>query len=80
LREKRVSKIGRPLDVAGQPLDDIWSRRQGLDTGIPWLLGHGVSECFVFQSFISIHPLLKLNDFERISRSSQSLGEQRVWK
>jgi len=42
------------------------------------LLGHGVCQRFALQILIVIHPLLKLYYFERISRSGQGLGEERV--
>jgi hypothetical protein len=79
LREKRVSQIGRPLDVACQSLNDVWSNGQGLDAGIPRLLGHSVRQCLVLQIFVSIHPLLKLDDFKRIRRSSQRLSKEWIW-
>jgi hypothetical protein len=78
LREKSIAQIGRPLDVACQPLDDVWSRGQGLDASVPWLLGHSVRQCLVFQIFVSIHPLLKLNDLQWVSGRGQDLGEERI--
>jgi hypothetical protein len=43
------------------------------------LLGHGVSERGAFQVFISLRPLLKLDDFQRVSGGSQRLCKERVW-
>jgi hypothetical protein len=37
LRQERVTKIRRPLNVISQPLHDVWKRRQSLDTRIPEL-------------------------------------------
>jgi hypothetical protein len=78
LREERVSQIGRPLDVSGHSLDHVWSRGQSLDAWIPRLLGHSVCQCFVFQIFVPIHPLLKLNDLQWVRGSGQDLGEERI--
>jgi hypothetical protein len=78
LRQKCVTQIGCPLNVSSHPLDDVWSRSQGLDTGIPWLFSHSICKCLIFQTRILSHPLLKLDDFKRIRRRSQRLGQERV--
>jgi hypothetical protein len=44
------------------------------------LLGHGIGQRLIFQVFIPLHPLLKLDNFQRIRRSSERRGEQRVRK
>jgi hypothetical protein len=64
------------LDIAGHTLNDVWSDGQGLDTRVPRLLGDSVRQCLVFQIFVSIHPLLKLNDLQWISGSGQNLGKE----
>jgi hypothetical protein len=78
LRQKRVAQIGRPLDIPGQSLDNVRSCRQRLHAWVPCLFGDGVRQCLVFQVFIPIHPLLKLNDLQRIRRSGQRLRKQRI--
>jgi hypothetical protein len=42
------------------------------------LLGHSVSQCFVFQIFVLIQPLLKLNYLQWVSGSGQHLSEERI--
>jgi hypothetical protein len=42
------------------------------------LLGRGVRQCLVFQIFVSIQPLLKLNDLQWVSGSGQDLSEERI--
>jgi hypothetical protein len=76
LCQKRVSQIGRPLNIAGHPLHHIWKFYQRLDARVPRLLCHGVCQRFALQILIIIHPLLKLNDFERVSRSGESLRQE----
>ena len=78
LREEGIAQVGGPLNVVGQSLDQVGETRQRLDAGIPWLLGNGIGECLVFQVLIFFKPLLELDDFQRIGRSSQNLGEHRV--
>jgi hypothetical protein len=78
LRQKRVPEIGRPLNIPSQSLDDVRNGGQGLDTGVPRLFGDGVRQCFIFQIFVAVHPLLELDDFQGISGSSQSLRQKRI--
>jgi hypothetical protein len=42
------------------------------------LLRHRVRQRLIFQIFIPLQPLLKLNNFQRISGSGQGLGQERV--
>jgi hypothetical protein len=78
LCQKRVTQVGRPLDVASHPLNHVWKLYQRLDAGIPRLLCHGIRQRFSLEVFVSIHPLLKLDNFKWISRSSESLRQQRI--
>jgi hypothetical protein len=79
LRQKSVTKVGGPLDVACQPLGNLGSRCERLNAWIPRLLGDGGRQCCVFQILVSIHPLLKLNNFKRVSGSGQCLRQQWIW-
>jgi hypothetical protein len=76
LREKGISQIGRPLDVAGHALYHIWIRHQSLDTWVPRLLRDRIRQCFVFQVWIVTNPLLELDDFQWISGSRKCLGQK----
>jgi hypothetical protein len=79
LRQKCVSQIRHPLDIASHPLYHVWILYQRQDARVPRLLCHGVRERFALQILIVIHPLLKLHHFQGISRSSQSLRQKRIW-
>jgi hypothetical protein len=79
LCEEGVAQVGSPLNVVCQALRHVRQSGQGLHTGVPRLLLHGISEGLVLQSLILCKPLLKLNDFERISGCRQDLGQQWIW-
>jgi hypothetical protein len=64
------------LDIAGHTLHHVWKLYQSLDARVPRLLCHGVRQRFTFQILVPIHPLLKLDDLEWISRSSQRLSQE----
>jgi hypothetical protein len=66
------------LNIARHPLNNIWKLYQTLDAGVPRLLCHRVRQRFALQILIVIHPLLKLNDFQWISRSGESLRQKRI--
>jgi hypothetical protein len=76
LSQKRVAKIGGPLNIIGQAVYHIGQGRQRLNTGIPRLFRHGISEFLVFEPFVFPEPLLKLDDFKGVCRCSQYLGQQ----
>jgi hypothetical protein len=76
LRQKRVSQIGCPLNVAGHACHHVRKHDQPLDTWVPWLLGHSVRERFALQILIVVHPLLKLNDFQWVGRSGERLSQE----
>jgi hypothetical protein len=78
LRQECVPQIRRPLDITGHPLHYIWKLYQSLNAWVPRLLCHGVRECFALQILVSIHPLLKLDDLQWISGSSQRLCQERI--
>jgi hypothetical protein len=78
LRQKCVSQVRRPLDIARHPLHQVWKLYQSLDAWVPWLLCHGVRQRFAFQILVSIHPLLKLDNFKWISGSGERLSQERV--
>jgi hypothetical protein len=79
LCQKRVTQVGRPLDVASHPLNHVWKLYQRLDAGIPRLLCHGIRQRFSLEVFVSIHPLLKLDNFKWISGSSEGLSQKWIW-
>jgi len=78
LRQECVSQIRRPLDVAGHTLYYVWKLYHCLYAWVPLLFCHCVRQRFAFQILIPIHPLLKLDNFKRISGSSQRLSQERV--
>jgi hypothetical protein len=78
LRQECVPQIRRPLDIAGHTLYDVWKLYQCLYARVPRLLCHGVCQRFALQILIVIHPLLKLNYFQRIGRSGESLRQKRI--
>jgi hypothetical protein len=78
LRQESVSQVRRPLDISSHPLHHVWKCCHRLDAWIPRLLCHSVRESLVLQVLVIRHPLLKLDHFQRISGSSQRLGEKRI--
>jgi hypothetical protein len=78
LCQKRIPQVGCPLDIARHPLHHVRKLYQTLNAWVPRLLCHGVRQRFALQILIVIHPLLKLNYFERISGSSESLRQERI--
>jgi hypothetical protein len=67
------------LDVARHPLNHVWKLYQRLDAWVPRLLCHGVRQRFPLKIFVSIHPLLKLNNFKWISGSGECLSQKWIW-
>jgi hypothetical protein len=78
LRKEGVTEIRCPLDIASHTLNHVRVSGQGLNAWVPRLLGHGIGQRLVFQIFISIHPLLKLNDLQWVSGGGEGLGQQRI--
>jgi hypothetical protein len=78
LRQKRVAQICGPANVVCHALYYIGKSSKCLNTWIPWLFCHGIGKGFVLQARVAFQPLLKLNDFERISGRCQDLGKQRI--
>jgi hypothetical protein len=76
LCEECVSQIRRPSDIAGHTLHHVWKLYQSLYAGVPILLGHRVRQSFAFQILVPIHPLLKLDNLEWISGSSERLSQE----
>jgi hypothetical protein len=79
LRQECVSQVCHPLNIASHPLHHVWIFHQRLDARVPRLLCDGVCQRFALQILIVIHPLLKLQHFQGIGRSSQSLRQERIW-
>jgi hypothetical protein len=78
LRQERVAQVGRPLNVVRQSLYDLWEPGQRLDGGVPILLHHGVRQRLVFQFRMLVEKLLELDDFQRVRRCGEHLGEERI--
>jgi len=78
LCQEGVSQVRRPLDIAGHTLHHVWKLYQSLDAWIPRLLCHGVRQRFALQILVLVHPLLKLDDLEWISGSSQRLSQELI--
>jgi hypothetical protein len=64
------------LDIARRPLHHVWKLYQRLDAWVPRLLCHGVRQRFALQILVSIHPLLKLDNFNWISGSGECLSQK----
>jgi hypothetical protein len=58
LRQKCISQVRRPLDIAGHTLHHVWKLYQSLYAWVPRLLRHGVRQRFALQILVPIHPLL----------------------
>jgi hypothetical protein len=80
LRQKRIAEIRRPLDIVSQALDQVGQSGQRLDAWVPGLLGHSISESFIFQPRILRKPLLELNNLKRIRGGGKGLGQHRIRK
>jgi hypothetical protein len=78
LRQEGVTEVGSPLDVVSQSLDHIGRSRQGLNTGIPVLLLHCIGESLVLQVLVLLHPLLKLNNFQRVGGCHERLTQKLI--
>jgi hypothetical protein len=66
------------LDVAGHPLQSFRRGGHRLNARLPRLFSDGIHQSLVLQIFVSFQPLLKLDDFKRISGRSERLGEERI--
>jgi hypothetical protein len=66
------------LDIASHALRDFWIPRHCLHARIPRLFCYSFGERFVLQCFVSLHPLLKLNDLQWVSGGGESLGKKRI--
>ena len=73
LREESVSQLRGPSNIIAQLLDHVGHYRHGLDAGVPRLFFHRIGQRFAFQVLILSHPLLELNDLERVGGSDQRL-------
>ncbi len=78
LREKCIAKVGGPLDVFRQELDNIGQGSQSLDARVPVLLLYGIGQLFLIHALVLGQPLLQLNDLEGIGGGHQHLAEQRI--
>ncbi len=78
LSQKGISQVSGPLDIIRQTFDHIGESGHGLDTCVPRLFLHSIDERLVFQIFVFLQPLLKLNKLQRVRRSGEHLGQHRV--
>jgi hypothetical protein len=78
LGKKGVAKARRPLNIVREPFHNIRQSCHGLNTGIPRLLRYGIGERLVLKVGIPCHPLMKLDDFQRICGCNQHLAQKRV--
>ncbi len=78
LSEERVPKVGRPADIVGQQVERIRKRDQRLDARVPILLAGGFHARRSLKLAVLAHPLMCLNDLQRIRAGGQHLAEQRV--
>jgi hypothetical protein len=67
LGEKRIPEISRPLDIAGHSLQSFRNSSERLHAWIPRLFRDCIFQRFVLEILVLVHPLLKLDNFERIS-------------
>jgi hypothetical protein len=66
LGQKRIAQIGCPLNVVGEPFGYVSEPRHRLNTGVPGLLGGGISQRLVLQVGVFRQPLLELHQLQRI--------------
>jgi hypothetical protein len=75
LRKKGVPKVRRPRNVPGHALQGVGHSGHRLHTWVIGELGDGVRQLLVLEILVIIHPLLELDDFQRIGRSGKCLGK-----
>ena len=80
LGEEKIAKLLGPLQLVAHYLQHAWERHQRLDAGIPALGLQGGGQSVVLQCTVAVDadPARGLDHFERIGRSHQDLGNQRV--
>jgi hypothetical protein len=78
LGEKCVPEISRPLNITGHALQDFRSSGQRLHARVPILFCDRIGELLVFDRLVLRHPLLDLDNLERIRRSGQDVRQQLV--
>ena len=78
LREEGIAEVGRPLDVVAQAFDDVGQRGEPLNGRIPIFLLDGGGEGLALQVGVFGHPLLQLDDFERVRRGGKHLRQERI--
>ena len=74
LREESVSQLRGPSDIIAQLLDHVGHYHHGLDAGVPRLFFRCIGQRLALQVLILSHPLLELNDLERVGGSDQRLA------
>ena len=74
LREESVSQLRGPSDIIAQLLDHVGHYHHGLDAGVPRLFFRCIGQRLALQVLILSHPLLELNDLERVGGSDQGLA------
>jgi hypothetical protein len=79
LRQKRIAKVCRPLDVVRQALHHIGHNSHRLNAWVPRLFRHSVGQSLILQGLVLLQKLLKLDEFERIGGSCEGLSQQPVW-
>ena len=78
LGQKRIAQVGGPDDVVIQPLQHIGENRQRLHAGVPVLLLCGLRQRGPGYPGILLHPLVSLDQLQRISGRHQNLAQQRI--
>jgi hypothetical protein len=77
LRRKRVTKLLQPCQVGVHGRQYYWKRHQGLHTCIPLLGFQRLGQCVAGERLVGwvFHPTCRCNDFERVGRGHQNLGQ-----
>jgi hypothetical protein len=78
LRQHGVAKLLRPLEFVVHHLQHRGRRCQRFDALIPALLADIGFELSAFETLVGGDPTRGLNNFERIGRGHQHLGNQRI--
>src|SRR6267143_3215861 len=74
-----VAERRRPGEVFVHVAQDGWECRERLDTRVPGLLVHSLSQGVALQVRMRLHPLVGLDDRFGKRRRSKDLGHKRIW-
>ena len=73
-----LSQRGSPGEILRHVIEHRGKFREGLDTGIPGLLIHGLHQGAPGQTLVLLHPVIRYGDLIRECRRSKNLRHQRI--